>query len=67
MPVDLDYLVTSDSTVDFDWFERREPDAASTFDAGGYVVPVIILGIFLSLFGFAAIGLYTVANWLGLS
>jgi hypothetical protein len=67
VPVDLDYLVTSDSTVDFDWFERREPDSASTLDAGSHVVPIIILGMFLSVIGLAAVGLYTVAHWLGLS
>jgi hypothetical protein len=66
VPVELNYLVSEDSTVNFDWFERREPDAPAMLDAGGYLIPVIIVGMFVSLFALAAVGLYTVANWLGL-
>jgi hypothetical protein len=67
VPVDLEYLVTEDSTVNFDWFERREPDAPSALDPGGYLVPVVVLAVVMSFVGLSAVGLYTVANWLGLS
>ena len=63
--VDLRYLLTDDSTVGFDWFERREDLAAAprTERKPSRLVPAILaLGLVVVLV-LAMIGLGTVMFW----
>jgi hypothetical protein len=64
--VDLEYLVTNDSTINFDWFERREmelmkPEIAKS---SGWLVGIAILIVFVVLGVFTLIGIGTVISWL---
>jgi len=63
---DLRYLMTEDSTVGFDWFERREDLSTSTQAerkpnrfAPAIITLVLILGLLLVI-----IGLGTVISWM---
>jgi len=62
--IDLEYLVTSDSSINFDWFERRAAPEVTPPNPAPRVVPVLIFtalaaGVVLSLIGFV-----TVVRWL---
>jgi hypothetical protein len=63
---DLRYLLTDDSTVGFDWFERRE-DLFSGIQTkrkpSRFVPAIIVLGLIASLI-LAIIGLGTVIVWM---
>jgi hypothetical protein len=63
--VDLDYLMSEDSTVWFGWFERTEKPSlpihtppASTRIVNAAVVAVVVIIAFLAM-----IGIKTVAGW----
>ena len=59
--VDLDYVLHEDSEVQFDWFERGEPDApaaapADWRDLAGMALGVALVGVFI-------VGCGTVGKW----
>jgi hypothetical protein len=63
--VDLEYLVTDDSTINFDWFERREfleLDSTST-SATGWVIGLLFLGLTIGILLLAVIGAGAVIRW----
>lgn len=64
--VDLRYLLTDDSTVRFDWFERREELAADTRAErkSSRLVPVILVLGLVAILTLAMIGLGTVIVWM---
>ena len=64
--VDLGYLVTSDSDVGFDWFERREdiPAPPTRESVGSWILKVAMLGILVGVLGFALLGFVTSIRWL---
>ena len=66
LDTDLSYLLTDDSDIHFDWFERREDLPASTQSEGksGKFVPAIILLVLFSGLVFALVGLVTVISWM---
>ena len=65
--VEIEDLVTSDSKIHFDWFERREPSESGTLptQARSAFLPIAtgiaLLAVFLGLLG---VGLITVVRWL---
>jgi hypothetical protein len=63
--VDLEYLVTSDSTIKFDWFERREPSEPGSMSANavGIVVGLLFLAIGVAVIILAFVGAATVVSW----
>ena len=62
---DLSYLLTGDSDVGFDWFERREDLLVKTQAERKpqTLVPVVILLVLLSAFVVFVIGVATVVSW----
>jgi hypothetical protein len=65
--VDLKYLLTEDSTVGFDWFERREDLSAPKPQHHAIMsrlVPVAIVGILLVALALVVIGFGTVISWM---
>jgi hypothetical protein len=63
--VDLRYLLTDDSTVRFDWFERSE-DLDAAMPAGrkpGWLISAIVTGAITLCLALAVIGLGTVISW----
>lgn len=64
--VDLRYLLTDDSTVGFDWFERREDLAAATRAERrrSRLIPAILLFGLVAGLMLAAIGFGTVIVWM---
>jgi hypothetical protein len=63
--VSLDYLVTDDSSISFNWFERREdlPQPSPTAVCSPWLL-IVFLSIILGVIGFAVIGIVTVVRWL---
>jgi hypothetical protein len=62
--VDIDYLITNDSTINFDWFERRELPSVEPTATGARIVPVLIGCSFLAVLLFAFVGIMTTISWL---
>jgi hypothetical protein len=62
--VDIAYLVTNNSSINFDWFERRELLEASPSQGAFSLMPVIIILLLASVAMLALIGFITVARWL---
>lgn len=64
--LDLGYLLTSDSTIHFDWCERREPESNPDRPGsiGDRLVPALLLGFVTGFLGLTLIGLVTVLRWL---
>ena len=60
--VDLDYLLTGDSSIGFDWFERREPDDEQP-SSSGRLVALVGLTVLAILILLVLIGLYVVVRW----
>ena len=64
--LDLRYLLTDDSTIGFDWFERREDLAAATRaerKPSRLVSAILVLGLVAGLI-LAMIGFGTVLVWM---
>jgi hypothetical protein len=61
--VDIDYLLTRDSSIQFDWVERREP-VEEQFASPGRLVPVLLLSILAVGVVLAVVGLLAVLRWL---
>jgi hypothetical protein len=59
--VDLDYVLSEDSEVQFDWFERRDPDAPVPTTSDWRDLAGMALG--LSLVGVFIVGCGTVGKW----
>jgi len=57
--VELDYLITEDSDVHFDYFERTEDIKIETHqDSWVYrVIPIAVVGVIISVLGLAMVGL----------
>lgn len=60
--VEIDYLITEDSDFNFDYFERRESVVVETYEEtwGDKVVPVVIIGVMLSILALAGVGLIAI-------
>ena len=62
--VDIAYLLTSDSSINFDWFERRQvPIPERPFSTSRFV-PIIVIGGLAAFALLALIGVITVVRWL---
>jgi hypothetical protein len=57
--VELDYLLTEDSDVHFDYFERTEDIKIETYQESWMdkVIPVAVFGVVMSVLGLAIVGL----------
>lgn len=64
--VDLRYLLTDDSTVGFDWFERREDLAAATRAERkpSRLIPAILVSVLVAVLILGMIGVGTVIVWM---
>ena len=63
--VDLDYLTARDSSINFDWFERREMSRdtdVSSYEAGK-LIPALVIGGCIAMIVFAIVGIVTVVGW----
>jgi hypothetical protein len=60
--VEIDYLITEDSDVNFDYFERREDVPVKIYEEtwGDRVIPIVILGVMLSILALAIVGLIAI-------
>jgi hypothetical protein len=60
--VEIDYLITDDSEVDFDYFERREDVTVKRYEESwtDKFVPIIIVGVMLSILVLALVGLVAI-------
>jgi hypothetical protein len=63
---DFDYLLTKDSTINFDWCERREPgeERAKPASVSERLVPMFFFGIIIGFLVLALVGLVTVVKWI---
>ena len=63
--IELDYLLTTDSSISFDWFERREPDAD---EQQGRVPSSLITAFIVSCVALAfllmVVGLIAAVKWI---
>lgn len=57
--VELEYLITDDSDVNFDYFERREDVTVKTYEEtwADRVIPFAVLGAILMILALALVGL----------
>ena len=57
--VDLEYLITEDSDVQFDYFERTENIKIETYQKSWMdkLIPIAVLGVIILILGFALVGL----------
>ncbi len=64
--VELDYLITEDSDVHFDYFERTEDIKIETYQESWVdrVIPVAVLGVIFSVLGLAIVGLVSIMKTL---
>jgi len=64
VPVTIDYLITGDSSVNFDWFERREdlPEQSTAPPTPGRTAAAIAVSVFILLIALSAVGLFTVVR-----
>ena len=60
--VELDYLLTPDSSIQFDWFERREPEEERRASPGR-LVPGVIISAVVGTGILAVIGLIALLRW----
>jgi len=60
--VEIDYLITEDSDVRFDYFERNEDVKVKTYEESfvDKLIPVGILGVMLSILALALVGLVAI-------
>ena len=60
--VEIDYLITEDSDVHFDYFERSEDVAVKTYQEswGDRLIPVVILGAMVSILALAIVGVVAI-------
>lgn len=60
--VEIDYLITDDSEVNFDYFERREDVTVKTYEESwaDKFVPIIVVGVMLSILVLALVGLVAI-------
>ncbi len=63
LPVDLDYIVTEESDIQFDAFVSSE-DLSTPMPAGHDLTGLAIAIVFMAAVAFAGIGLITVITWL---
>jgi hypothetical protein len=61
--VDLAYLITSDSDIRFDWFERREPSEPLP-QTRSRLIPFLMFSGVLAVGLLAILGLVTIVRWL---
>lgn len=63
--IDLVYLITTDSTINFDWFERTEkiPVDVHKPTVREKFIPIIMIAILITIIVLAAIGFGTVTRW----
>jgi hypothetical protein len=61
---DIDYLVTDDSDINFDMFERRDLPELSTGEQVSKVVPILVIAGFAAVLTLAGIGLISLVRWL---
>lgn len=63
--VDLEYLISPESTINFDWFELSDPSQKEPpygwFDR---LIPIGCMATFVSAVAFCMIGVGTVLRWL---
>jgi hypothetical protein len=59
--VDIDYLITEDSSINFDWFERTEKRKGIQFKETLFdrLIPFVALTIFLAVVILAIIGFFS--------
>ena len=62
--VDLEYLITEDSDVHFNYFERTEDVTVETYQASWVdrVIPAVILSAMVAIFALAVVGLVTIVK-----
>jgi hypothetical protein len=63
--VDLDYLITDDSSISFDWFERTE-NIKAEFHEQSFIdrcIPYVLFGTFIGVGILTLVGFVTVVNW----
>ena len=60
--VEIDYLITEDSDVDFNYFERRENVTVETYEDtwGDRLIAFAIMGVLLSILALAVVGLIAI-------
>jgi hypothetical protein len=60
--VEIDYLITEDSDVHFDYFERSEDLTVKTYRETWVdkVIPLAILGVIISILALAVVGIGTI-------
>lgn len=63
--VDLEYLMTPDSTIGFTWFERRDPDIEPVpLSNGDRWLAVAFFVVLAAICIFAVVGLVATVRWL---
>jgi hypothetical protein len=64
--VDIDYLITEDSDVHFDYFERNEDVTVKTYQESweDRVIPIAILSAIVSVLALAVVGLVAIIKTL---
>lgn len=62
--VDIAYLMTPDSDMNFDWFERREPSRDDRAASKGRLIPTLLLSALVATAILAIIGLVATVRWL---
>jgi len=60
--LDIDYLLTRDSSISFNWVERCEPRDECKWNTGGAAAAVVI-SVLLGIVILAVIGLVAVGRW----
>ena len=60
--VEMDYLITDDSDVNFNYFERREDVTVKTYQESWVdrVLPIAIVGAMFSILALAVVGLVSI-------
>ena len=64
VPVTIAYLISGDSSVNFDWFERREdlPECSAAPPTAGRVAAAIAVSVAIALLGLSVVGLVTLVR-----
>lgn len=64
--VDIDYLLTGDSSIYFGWIQRREPDDEPGTIPGRFIrfIPWVILSVLVGIAILALVGLIVTLRWI---